>query len=100
MQEIIIDGSGLKKRSEQTLDFLEFVGQTRRKIRTIVVEETITPIKESLVSLEIKSKALEDEFLRDVIPIKKETGTVQKLWASGKMIFKKREEIFEDETTE
>jgi len=100
MQEIIIEKDIIKRKTEEQLDFLELVGDLQKKKKTIIIEETIAPIRESITALKIKSKAIEDEFLRDVIPTKKEKGVVDKLWASGKGIFKKRKEIFEDEPTE
>ncbi len=96
MQGITIEKDKLKIRTEETLDFLQLAGGLQRKKRTVIIEETITPFKESVTALKIKSKAMEDEFLREVIPTKKEQGVVDKLWGSCRKVFKKREEIFED----
>lgn len=100
MEEILIEEDRIQRKTKEQLDFLQLVGDLQRKRRTVIIEETITPVKESVTALKIKSKAMEDEFLREVIPTNKEEGVVDKLWASGKDIFKKREEIFEDEPTE
>ncbi len=100
MQGIIIEKDRIQRRFEDQLEFLQLWGDLQKKMRVIVIKETITPIKELNTTLRIKSKAMEDEFLKDIIPIKKSKGIVDKLWGLGKEIFKSREEIFEDEFIE
>jgi len=38
-----------------------------------------------------------DKFLEEIIPKEKDSKAVEKLWSSGKGIFKSRDEIFEDD---
>lgn len=87
---------------EDKLGFLKLVGDTQL-VKVVTREVTIVqPIqkKESQITSLIKSKAMEDEFLRDIIPTTKDPDALKKLWGSGKKLFKSRAEIFKDEWVE
>lgn len=91
-----------QERMKDRLNFLKLVGDTQL-VRVVTQEVTVVqPLlkKETEITSLIKSKALEDDFLRDIIPTKKDPDALEKLWASGKDLFKSREDIFKDEWVE
>lgn len=98
MKEQILFEEKMKDR----LDFLRLVGDTQL-VRVVTKEVTvIQPIlkKESQIASLMKSKALEDDFLRGIIPTQKDPSVLEKLWGSGKELFESREDIFKDEWVE
>jgi len=94
----------LRDRLEDRLDSLQFFGDTTLvKVVTrevTIVQPQIQTKKESLLVSMMKSKEFQDDFLREIIPAKKDPQALDKLWGSGKHLFKNRKDIFEDEWVE